>query len=35
MKARFYGLLSEGRWIDGAAVTLGGFAVWLAYWVMQ
>jgi len=28
MKARFYVLLAEGRWLDGAAVSFGMFIVW-------
>ena len=29
MRARFLVLLSERRWIDFLAVTLGGFVPWL------
>jgi len=28
MKARFYVLLAEGRWIDGAAMSFGMFLGW-------
>lgn len=35
MRARFLVLLSERRWIDGLAVSFGGFVVFIAFVVTQ